>query len=62
MALEQFFNDASSIMTVVSLATFIGILFWVYGLKSKRDYERDANMLFDEGEREAQQHLGKQHG
>ncbi len=62
MGLEQFFNNASIVMTVVSLITFLAILLWVYVLKSKRDYERDANMLFDEDDLEAQQNLGKHHG
>ncbi|HEX8956229.1 MAG TPA: cbb3-type cytochrome c oxidase subunit 3 [Burkholderiaceae bacterium] len=62
MGIDQFFNNASVVMTVVSLITFVGILLWVYVLKSKRDYERDANMLFDENDLEAQQILRKHHG
>ena len=62
MALAQFFDDASIVMTVVSLITFVGILLWVYVLKSKRDYERDANMLFDDNDLEAQQNMRKHHG
>jgi cbb3-type cytochrome oxidase subunit 3 len=49
-------------MTVVSLITFIGILLWVYVLKAKGDYERDANMLFDESDQEAQNNTRKHHG
>ena len=62
MNIDQFFNNASIVMTVVSLTTFVGILLWVYVLKNKRDYERDANMLFDENDLEAQQNLRKHHG
>ncbi|HEX7641575.1 MAG TPA: cbb3-type cytochrome c oxidase subunit 3 [Burkholderiaceae bacterium] len=62
MGIDQFFNNASIVMTVVSLITFVGILLWVYVLKNKRDYERDANMLFDENDLEAQQNLRKHHG
>ena len=62
MNIDQFFNNASIVMTVVSLITFVGILLWVYVLKNKRDYERDANMLFDENDLEAQQNLRKHHG
>ena len=62
MGIDQFFNNASIVMTVVSLITFVGILLWVYVLKAKRDYERDANMLFDEDDLEAQHQLGKHHG
>ncbi|MBV8634188.1 MAG: cbb3-type cytochrome c oxidase subunit 3 [Burkholderiaceae bacterium] len=62
MSIDQFFHNASIVMTVVSLITFVGILLWVYVLKNKRDYERDANMLFDENDLEAQQNLRKHHG
>lgn len=62
MSLDQFFNNASIVMTVVSLITFICILLWVYVLKGRRDYEGDANMLFDENELEAQRQLRKHHG
>jgi len=60
--MEQFFNNASIVMTVVSLITFIGILVWVYGLKGKSDYDGDANMLFDADDLEAQRNLRKHHG
>jgi cytochrome c oxidase cbb3-type subunit 4 len=62
MGLEQLFNNASIIMTVVSLITFVAILLWVYVLKNKRDYDQDANMLFHEDDQDAQQTLGKYHG
>ncbi len=62
MALDQFFNNASIVMTVVSLITFLGILFWVYVLKGKGDYERDANMVFDEDDQDEKQKLRNYHG
>ena len=46
MALQDIFNNASIIMTVVSLLTFLGILWWVFGLKRSRDFDAIANLPF----------------
>ena len=46
MALQNIFNDASIVMTVVSLLTFLGILWWVYGYKRGRDFDAVANLPF----------------
>ena len=47
-------NDLRSIVTVVSLLTFLGIVWWAYGLKSnKRRFEEAANLPF--ADREADQ-------
>ncbi len=56
MALQDIFNNASVIMTVVSLLTFLGILWWVFGLKRSRDFDAIANLPFadDYADREAQ--------
>lgn len=61
MSTEQLLNNASIVMTVVSLITFIGILVWVYGLKSRRDYDIDANIVFDEQDNDAQNNLRNHH-
>ncbi|MBS1229857.1 MAG: Cbb3-type cytochrome oxidase component [Proteobacteria bacterium] len=44
-------NDLRSIMTVVSLLTFLGIVWWAYGMKgNKQRFEEAANLPFsDEG-------------
>jgi cytochrome c oxidase cbb3-type subunit 4 len=40
-------NDLRSIVTVVSLLTFLGIVWWVYGVKSnKKRFEEAANLPF----------------
>jgi cytochrome c oxidase cbb3-type subunit IV len=44
-------NDLRSIMTVVSLLTFLGIVWWAYGMKgNQKRFEEAANLPFsDEG-------------
>ena len=46
-------NDLRSIMTVLSLAVFLGIVWWAYGKGSKRGFDEAANLPFaeDEGDR-----------
>lgn len=40
-------NDLRSVVTVVSLLTFLGIVWWAYGVKSnKRRFEEAANLPF----------------
>jgi len=46
MNLQNIFNDASIVMTVISLLTFLGILWWVYGYKRSRDFDAVANLPF----------------
>ena len=50
MNLDTLFHDASRIMTVISFATFIGILAWTYVLNKENDFARAANMPFAEGD------------
>ena len=38
-------NDLRSIVTVVSFATFLGIIWWAYGVRSNRQrFEEAANL------------------
>jgi cytochrome c oxidase cbb3-type subunit IV len=46
MAIEQIFDSASSVMTVVSFTTFIGIVLWAYVYKSKEDIAQAAALPF----------------
>ena len=46
MAIEQIFDSASSIMTLVSFTTFCGILLWTFALRKNADFERQAAMPF----------------
>ena len=46
-------NDLRSVVTVVSLLTFLGIVWWAYGLKSsKKRFEEAANLPFADEEAE----------
>lgn len=46
-------NDLRSIVTVLSFALFLGIVWWAYGKGNKQRFEEAANLPFaeDEGER-----------
>ena len=44
-------NDLRSIVTVVSMLTFLGIVWWAYGVKSnKQRFEQAANLPFADAE------------
>ena len=46
MAIEHIFDSASSVMTVISFTTFIGILLWTFALKRNADFEKQAALPF----------------
>ena len=48
MAIDSIFNNASSVMTVISLVTFLGILWWTFGIKRSRDFDAAAQVPFDD--------------
>jgi cytochrome c oxidase cbb3-type subunit 4 len=50
MAIEQIFRSASSVMTVISFATFVGIVLWTYVLKRGTDFEQAAALPFADEE------------
>jgi cytochrome c oxidase cbb3-type subunit 4 len=67
MAIETIFTDASSVMTVVSLITFVGILWWTFGIKRSSDFDIAAQLPFaddhDHGhDHAAVQEMEKYHG
>lgn len=39
-------NDLRSLMTVVSLLTFLGIIWWAYGKARSKGFEEAANLPF----------------
>ena len=42
-------NDLRSVVTVMSLLTFLGIVWWAYGLKSsQKRFEEAANLPFSD--------------
>lgn len=44
-------NDLRSIVTVVSLFTFLGIVWWAFGMKgNKKRFEEAANLPFADDE------------
>lgn len=46
MALQQIFHDASSVMTVISFATFMGIVGWTFVLHKGSDFDAAATLPF----------------
>jgi len=46
MNIDTIFHDASRIMTVISFATFMGIVLWTYALNKERDFAGAAAMPF----------------
>lgn len=43
-----FINDMRSAVTVVSMATFIGIVIWAYSASRKADFDEAAQLPFAE--------------
>ena len=46
MTIENLFTDARSVLTVVSLLTFLGIVFWSYSGRRAAAYAEAANLPF----------------
>ncbi|WP_034295105.1 CcoQ/FixQ family Cbb3-type cytochrome c oxidase assembly chaperone [Herbaspirillum sp. RV1423] len=46
MAIDNFTIHASSIMTVVSLATFLGILWWTFSARRNDDFAEAERIPF----------------
>jgi cytochrome c oxidase cbb3-type subunit IV len=46
MAIQGMFDSASSIMTLISFITFLGILLWTFVLKQRRDFDQAAALPF----------------
>ena len=44
MTFDQFFGNVHSVLTVISLVTFIGIVIWAWSASRKRSF-REAEML-----------------
>jgi cytochrome c oxidase cbb3-type subunit 4 len=44
--MANLFTDASSLMTVISFFTFVGILGWTFGIKRCADFEAAAHLPF----------------
>ena len=48
MTIENLFDSASSVMTVVSFVTFIGIVWWTYISHKKSDFDAAAQLPFSD--------------
>ena len=48
MGIEHLFEDASRVMTVVSFATFAGILAWTFLFNRERDFASAAALPFED--------------
>lgn len=50
MAIQQIFDNASSVMTVISFTTFLGILGWTFVLRKRSDFDKAARLPFADEE------------
>ena len=51
MALTDLVSDLRSVVTIVSMMTFIGIVLWAYSARRKNDFDEAARLPFaDENE------------
>ena len=48
--MDTLFDHASSIMTVASFVTFLGILAWTFALRRASDFDAAARLPFMDGE------------
>ena len=48
MAIENLFDRASSVMTVVSFITFVGILWWAFITNKESDFAKAAQLPFED--------------
>ena len=50
MTLEHIFDSASSVVTVISFATFAGIWAWAWSTRKQHDFAQAAQLPFMEKE------------
>ena len=62
MAIEHIFDSASSVMTVISFATFLGILLWTFAVKGRADFEQQAALPFADDVDDAPDGQERTHG
>lgn len=61
MSITNIFDDASSAMTVISLITFLGILWWTFGIKRSADFDTAAHLPFADDIGDAAAHDTEKH-
>ncbi len=52
MSLEHIFDSASSVMTVVSFITFLGICAWAWSRSKQNDFAQAAQLPFADEEKQ----------
>lgn len=52
MSIEQIFDDASRVMTVVSFITFAGIWAWAWSARKQKDFAQAAQLPFADEEKQ----------
>ena len=57
MAIEHVFDSASSVMTVLSFITFIGILWWTFVHHRSSDFDAAARVPFLDDAPEGDRHV-----
>jgi cytochrome c oxidase cbb3-type subunit 4 len=55
--MEHIFDSASSIMTLVSFVTFLGILLWTFVLRKNADFAVQAALPFADETQEERGHV-----
>jgi cytochrome c oxidase cbb3-type subunit 4 len=66
MAIDNLFDRASSVMTVISFITFAGILWWALVRNKEADFATAAHLPFDDDEfdntKETAKEMAVRHG
>jgi cytochrome c oxidase cbb3-type subunit 4 len=53
MAMQTIFDNASSVMTVISFITFVAIVWWAYTPANRGNFDQAASLPFAGDEQEA---------
>ncbi|MGZ3253299.1 MAG: cbb3-type cytochrome oxidase subunit 3 [Burkholderiaceae bacterium] len=61
MTIANLLIDASSVMTVISFVTFIGILWWTFSKQRNADFNAAAMLPFADETDEADLHNSEKH-
>ena len=62
MVIENLFDRASSVMTVISFITFAGILWWALVRNKEADFAAAAHLPFDDDELAVPKETAVHHG
>jgi cytochrome c oxidase cbb3-type subunit 4 len=53
MAIQTIFDNASSVMTVISFTTFLGIVWWAYTPANRGNFDQAASLPFADDDQAA---------